>query len=161
MSAKKAETAEKAEGGGKKSPLPIIIGAVVLVVVLFFAKGMMGSKKEEDKGDKKEKKKHERPVVGEYVPLEPDFTVNMAGGGDHYLKAAISLGMKKDVTEETLKHHLAPIRDAIVTILSAKQVKDLATIKSKDVLKDEIKAKLNDITDDAVVEVCFTSFATQ
>ena len=158
MSAKKAE---KAEGGGKKSPMPMIIGAVVLIVVLYFAKGAMGGKKEEDKGDKKEKKKHEKAVVGEYVPLEPDFTVNMAGGGDHYLKAAVSLGMKKDVTEETLKHHLAPIRDAIVTILSAKKIQDLATAKSKEALKDEIKEKLNDITDDAVVEICFTSFATQ
>ncbi len=157
MSAKKAEKAE----GGKKSPMPMVIGAVVLVVVLFFAKGMMASKKPEDEGEKKAKKKHEKAVVGEYMPLEPDFTVNMAGGGDHYLKAAVSLGMKKDVTEETLKHHLAPIRDSIVTILSAKKIQDLTTAKSKDALKEEIKDKLNDITDDAVVEVCFTSFATQ
>ena len=160
MSAKKEEKAEKVEGG-KKSPLPLVIGAVVLVVILFFAKGLIGGKKEDAKGDKKEKKKQEKLVVGEYVPLEPDFTVNMAGGGDHYLKAGVSLGMKKDVTEETLKHHLAPIRDAIVTILSAKKVQDLATAKSKEALKTEIKEKLNDITDDSIVEICFTSFATQ
>ena len=156
MSAAKAEKKE----GGKKSPMPLIIGAVVVVLALFMAKSVLGGKKEDD-GEKKEKKKHQKVVVGEYMALEPDFTVNLAGGGDHYLKTGISLGVTKEMTEEQFKHHLSPMRDAIISILSAKQVKDFATLKNKEALKEEIKTKLNDITEDAVVEVCFTSFATQ
>ncbi|HZP80634.1 MAG TPA: flagellar basal body-associated FliL family protein [Chthonomonadaceae bacterium] len=139
----------------KKKPLPLIIGVVVLVVALVVGKGVMGGSKSHDK-----EKKAEAVEVGTSVPLE-EFIVNLAGG-DHYLRTSISLGMKKGITEEQAKEHIAPMRDAILTVLSAKRLKDLEKPEGREALKEELKKKINEATgDESVVKVYFTAFATQ
>ena len=160
MSAK----AEKTEGaaGGKKSPMPIIIGVVLLFVGLFIGKSVLGGGKKEAKSEKKEK-----PEVGISLPLD-EFMVNLNGSGDHYLRAQIALGLRKGLTEEEAKEHTAPMRDAILSILSNKTLEQVAKPKDREALKDEIKIKVNEATVDekdkdkeTVVKVYFTAFATQ
>jgi flagellar FliL protein len=148
-------TKEATESKKKKLPIPIIAGVVVLLLVLFFAKGMLGG----HKSDAKEKKKEAK--VGISLSLD-EFLVNLSGGGDHYLRATISLGMAEGVAEEKAKEHVAPMRDAILAVLSAKTLKDLSSAKGRDDLKEELKAKINAASgEDQVVKVYFTAFATQ
>jgi flagellar FliL protein len=152
MAEKAAEKTPKAKGGKKK--LPIIIGVVVLILALVVAKSVLGGGK-----SKKDKKVSEE--VGISVPLD-EFLVNLSGGGDHYLRATIALGMRKGITEEQEKEHIAPVRDAILSVLSSKSLDDLNKSKERDDLKEELRTKVNTATgDDSVVKVYFTAFATQ
>ncbi|HZO91285.1 MAG TPA: flagellar basal body-associated FliL family protein [Chthonomonadaceae bacterium] len=147
----KAATAQGAKP--KQNLMPIIMGVVALIAVLAMAKTMMAAKSEA-----KEKKASEE--VGISMPLE-EFLVNL-NGGDHYLRATVALGMKKGITEEQAKEHIAPIRDAILTVLSGKTLRELSNPKGREDLKEELKEKINKETgEDSVVKVYFTAFATQ
>ena len=172
MSAK-AEQTEKAEakdtkdvaaGGKKKLPLPLIIGVVVLILGLFIGKAVLGSGKKDAKAGKQAKQE-----VGVSLPFD-EFLVNLNGGGDHYLRAQISLGLRKGMTEDEGKEHVAPMRDAILSVLSAKTLAQITKPKDREILKDEIKTKINAIMSEEkekekgkemVVKVYFTAFATQ
>ena len=136
--AEKTEKAAKAQKGGKK-PLPLIIGVVVVVLILLVGKSVLGGHKPGGK-DKKE-----NAEVGISIPLD-EFLVNLAGGGDHYLRATIALGMKKGITEEQSKEHVAPVRDAILTVLSSKSLDALSKPQGREELKSELKSKINDAT---------------
>ena len=158
------ETKEKVEGGNKKLPLPLIIGVVVLVLGLFVGKAVMGSGKKDAKAEKQVKQE-----VGISLPFD-EFLVNLNGGGDHYLRAQISLGLRKGMTEEEGKEHVAPMRDAILSVLSAKTLAQISKPKDRETLKDEIKTKINAIMSEekekekgkeTVIKVYFTAFATQ
>ena len=179
MSAKAEKTEEKGEGAKKKKlPLPMIIGVVVLVVALLVGKSVMGGGKKHK--PKKEKVKQE---MGISLPLD-EFLVNLNGSGDHYLRAQISLGLKKGMTEEQGKEEAAPMRDAILSVLSTKTLAEVAKPKDREDLKEELKKKINaaleaaepkdkDKDEDAdekdpkeggketVLKVYFTAFATQ
>lgn len=176
MSAKAEKMEDKAEGGKKKKlPLPMIIGVVVLLVALFVGKGVLGGGKKHKA--KKEKVKQE---MGISLPLD-EFLVNLNGGGDHYLRAQISLGLKKGLTEEQGKEEVAPMRDAILSVLSTKTLAEVTKPKDREELKEELKKKINEVmaaaeskgkdkdeeTDDkeggkeTVLKVYFTAFATQ
>lgn len=141
---------------GKKSPLPLIMGAIIVLLVLALgAKTMMGSKKEE------KSKKKEPAEVGAEMPLD-EFLVNLHGNGDHYLKVTVALGLKKGLSEEEAKHHIAPMRDAILTVLSAKSMKELNEAKDREALKEELKTKINESApEEPVAKVYFTAFAMQ
>ncbi len=141
MSAKaeKSEKADKTEGGGKKKlPLPAIIGVVLLLVGIFVGKSVLGGGKKDAKAEKKPKAE-----MGISLPLD-EFLVNLDGGGDHYLRAQISLGLKKGLTEEGVKEHVAPMRDAILSILRTKTLAQVTKAKDVEALKDELKDKINE-----------------
>ncbi len=140
--------------GAKKNLMPIIIGVVLLIVGLVVGKSVFG-------GAKPAKDKDKKVEVGVSLPLE-EFLVNLDGGGDHYLRTTISLGLKKGVTEEEAKEHVAPIRDAVLSVISTKSLSELSKAKNKEAMKDEIRKKINDaIGDELVVKVYFTAMATQ
>ena len=172
MSAKAKEPA--AEGGKKKLPLPMIIGVVAVLIALFVGKTVLG-------GGKKHKAKKAKPKqeMGISLPLD-EFMVNLNGGGEHYLRAQIALGLKKGLTEEQGKEQSAPMRDAILSVLSTKTLAEVAKPKDREELKEELKKKVNEAleaaepkkdkdedADDAegggetVLKVYFTAFATQ
>jgi len=94
-------------------------------------------------------------------PLD-EFLVNLRGGGDHYLRATIALGLRQGVSDDGVKEKLAPIRDAIVTTLSAKTLADLSTPEGKEALKNELRIRINSaVGDDMVEKIYLMSFATQ
>ena len=143
----------------KGAPILPIIGVVLILNMVMVGKIFMGGS---GGGAAKENKaeKHEE-IVGVKMPLE-EFLVNLAGSNDHYLKATLSLGLRKGETEEKLKEEVAPIRDSILSILTTKQPEDLATEAGKEKLKKELVEKINkEIGGDKVVKVYFMSFATQ
>ncbi len=163
--------AKKEEGEGKKKkglPMPVMI-VIFLVVGLLVGKTVFGGAKpdakdkgKKEKNKKSEKEKGEKSEEGHYLPLE-EFTVNLSGKGDHYLKTAVSVKVPKTMTEEKFKEVAAPMRDAVVMTLSSKELKDLLPAEGKEKLKEQLKDKLNAAAkeEDLVEEVCFTSFATQ
>ena len=185
MSAKPEE--KKEEGGKKKKPLPLIIGIVVLVVALFVGKNVMaGGKKDGKEGSKKSKSsKHshddeedshgkkgrksrdhdeEEEKVGHSLQLE-EFLVNLHGGGDHYLKASLALGLKVGMTEEKAKEIVPMARDLIIAALSEKSLKELSSAKGREALKEELVEKINEEAgeeaDYPIVKIYITAFATQ
>jgi flagellar protein FliL len=178
----------KKEEGGKKKPIPLIIGIVVLVIALFVGKTVMaGGKKDGKEGSKKSKaSKHSRDSdeeeshgkkgrkskdhdeedekVGHSLQLE-EFLVNLHGGGDHYLKASLALGLKVGMTEEKAKELVPMARDLIIASLAEKSLKELSSTKGREALKEELLEKINEEAgeeaDYPVVKIYITAFATQ
>ncbi len=189
-----AEGAPEAKKKGGKLPLMIGL-VLLIIGLSVAGKVVLGGKKEETKKTSKHKKssddeetkadkKGEASAHGEsasnsdeeeeesdseppeeYIALDPEFTVNLSGGGDHYLRTMISLGVKKGYTKAQLEHHIAPLRDQIIQILSTKDIKTLNSPDGKKKLKKELLKKLNKCFHEekgrVILEVCFTAFATQ
>lgn len=175
---------EQPEAGGSKKKLFIIIGAAVgVAVVLAVVFMMMG------KGDKKEKAKegaeatteakvdaHGAPVKAEagaagaagatgaanIFPLEP-FIVNIYDGQElRYLKVKVEMEMVGAGVKVELDSRLAPIRDAILVLLSTKTLQDIQDIQGKNQLKDEILASINKIIPPGkIAKIYFTDFVVQ
>ena len=179
MSAKAEE--KKEEGGKKKKPLPMIIGIVVLVIALFVGKTVMASKKDgkdskksksskshkhddEESDGKKSKKEKSDEKVGHSLQLD-EFLVNLNGGGEHYLKASLALGLKEGMTEEKAKELVPMARDIIISALAEKSMKDLSSAEGRTKLKDDLLEKINEEAGEEaaepVVKIYITAFATQ
>jgi len=176
--------AEQPEGGGSKKKLFIIIGAAVAVaVVLAVVFMVMG------KGDKKAANKegaeatteakaeggaHGAPAKAEggapgaavgaanIFPLEP-FIVNIYDGQElRYLKVKVELEMAGAGVKAELDSRLAPIRDAVLVLLSTKTLQDIQDIQGKNQLKDEILASINKIIPPGkIAKIYFTDFVVQ
>ncbi|HZT40696.1 MAG TPA: flagellar basal body-associated FliL family protein [Chthonomonadaceae bacterium] len=94
-------------------------------------------------------------------PLD-EFLVNLRGGGDHYLRTTIALGLRPGVPDDQVKEKLAPIRDAIVTTLTAKTLSDLSSPEGKETLKNELRIRINSaVAENIVDKIYLMSFATQ
>jgi len=180
--AKDEQAAAEAEGGGDKKKY-IIIGAAVVVAIILGAVVfmMMG------KGDKKETKKegaeaqteakaegkaegggHGAAAGGKegaatnIYPLEP-FIVNIYDGQElRYLKVRVELEMVGQGVKPELEARLAPIRDAILVLLSTKTLQEVQDIQGKTQLKDEILGAVNKhIPPGKIAKVYFTDFVVQ
>jgi len=176
-----------AEGGGKKKMIMIIGAAVVVAIILGVVAFMMLGK-----GDKKSAKEGEAaqvegkaaegghgapaapaggaPAAGaaaggpaaNIFPLEP-FIVNIYDGQElRYLKVKVELEMVGPAVKGELEARLAPIRDAILVLLSAKTLQDVQDVQGKNGLKDEILGAINKhIPPGKIAKVYFTDFVVQ
>ena len=172
-------------GGGSKKKL-IIIGAGVAVAIILGAVVfmMMG------KGDKKEAAKEGAEANTEakaeggghgaaapkegggkegaagaaanIFPLEP-FIVNIYDGQElRYLKVKVEMEMAGPGVKAVLDGRLAPIRDAILVLLSSKTMQDIQDIQGKNQLKEEILAAVNKhIPPGQISKIYFTDFVVQ
>lgn len=132
-----------------------MMGVMLLLVLGIGAKVFLGGSKASAKAVKKVEE------VGISLPLD-EFLVNLNGSSDHYLKTTIALGLKKGLTEEQVKEHIPPMRDAILTVLQTKSLKELSAIKEREALKDDLRDSVNkEVPGQPVVKVYFTAFATQ
>lgn len=172
-------------GGGKKKKL-IIIGAAVAVAIIlgavvFMMMGKSGKKEEGKEGAetkteaKAEGGGHGAPAggghgapAGEAVavanvfPLEP-FIVNIYDGQElRYLKVKVEMEMANASVKGELDARIAPIRDAILVLLSSKTMQDIQDIQGKNQLKDEIMAAVNKhIPPGKISKIYFTDFVVQ
>jgi len=178
--AKDEQVADETEGSGSKKKMFIIVGAAVAVAVILgvVAFMLMG------KGDKKEHGKEEAKVEGKAAagehggaaatgkegatagasniyPLEP-FIVNIYDGQElRYLKVKVELEMAGAVKGE-LDARLAPIRDAVLVLISAKTLQDIQDVQGKNQLKEEILVAINKIIPPGKIsKVYFTDFVVQ
>lgn len=172
--------AEQPEDGGGKKKLFIIIGAAVGVAIILAAVFMMMGK-----GDKKDKAKegaeagaHDAAPKAEagshgaasgaaaaatnIFPLEP-FIVNIYDGQElRYLKVKVEIEMANAGVKADLDGRLAPIRDAILVLLSTKTLQDIQDVQGKNQLKDEILTAINKIIPPGKIsKIYFTDFVVQ
>ncbi len=190
MAKEEQAPAEQPEGGGSKKKLFIIIGAAVgLAVVLGLVFMMMGKG---DKKPKKEGEAapaadahgapapapaaapaagaHGAPAAGgaaaapgaNNFQLEP-FVVNIYDGQElRYLKVKVELEMTGAAVKAELEGKLPPIRDAILTLLSTKTLRDVLDTQGRNQMKEEILASINKIIPPGkIAKVYFTDFVVQ
>jgi flagellar basal body-associated protein FliL len=80
-----------------------------------------------------------------YIPLD-EIVVNLPGrGGEHYLQTKIVLRTADSKTEGKIKDFLPLIRDRIITVLSSRQMQELATVEGKTQMAKEVALVINSI----------------
>ncbi|MDD2365541.1 MAG: flagellar basal body-associated FliL family protein [Desulfuromonadaceae bacterium] len=183
--------AEAENAGGGKKKLFIIIGAAVAValvlgVVAFMMLGK-GDKKTEKEGEATpaagEHGAAAAPAAGAHggaapaaaagatavggpsaniFPLDP-FIVNIYDGQElRYLKVKVELEMVSPAIKAEIEGRMAPIRDSVLILLSAKTLQDIQDVQGKNTLKDEILAAINrNIPPGKIAKVYFTDFVVQ
>ena len=181
----------EAEGGGKKKMIIIIGAAVAVALVLGVVAFMMlgkGDKKSNKEGDAAQAEGAAAPAAGGHgapapaagghggaaapggaaspaaniFPLEP-FIVNIYDGQElRYLKVKVELEMVGPAIKAEIEGRLAPIRDSILILLSAKTLQDIQDVQGKNTLKDEILGAINkNIPPGKISKVYFTDFVVQ
>jgi flagellar FliL protein len=147
--ADKKEAAAGAAGGKKKPLLLVVIGLVVVLLVGGGAAAwfLLGAKSDKADADQEAEEAEEvsaksaKPPV--FLTLEP-FTVNLASeNADRYLQVGIDLKLSDAAVAEKVKQHLPEVRNAILLLLTSKQVEDIATLEGKMRLREEIRDAVN------------------
>lgn len=175
------EGTEEGQGKKKKGNMLIVIIIVFLFVLLLVIVGAIAflmfssndeAKKEEKVKQEEKKLAHEKKQVlkdmkrgtdyshiGPMFPLEP-FTLNLlSDSGNRYVKCTIELEQDGPELGPELTKKVPIIRDIIIRTISAKTFEEIATTKGKEMLKDELVGKINEIlTDGAIKNIYFTSF---
>jgi flagellar FliL protein len=184
--AKDDQTADGVEEEGGKKKL-IIIGAAVVVAIIIGVAAfmMMGKGKDAGKPEAKAGAHGEAPEAkGEakaegagahgapagaaaagatnMFPLET-FIVNIYDGQElRYLKVRLEIEMVSPAVKADIDARLAPIRDAILVLLSTKTLQDVQEVAGKNQLKDEILSSINKhIPPGKISKVYFTDFVVQ
>jgi len=167
-----AEEEETLEAGGPKRKLfgprmirmlLFVAGALVLIIVsgtiAYVVAKRVGTPPVPEKVSPQQKVK-QKPLS--YFSLE-SFSVNTSDTDEpHFLKVTLELGYEQGTTNELqteLNSRRAQLRDIIISILGAKRYTDLNTQNKRELLKEEIKRKINDVLINGEVrQVAFTEF---
>jgi len=103
-----------------------------------------------------------------YFELSPPFVVNLKDSGKRirFLQSRIQVLVHGKENIEHVKTHNAPIRDALITLLSAQGKKDINTSQKKKALQEKalqvVKKVLKEETGKEQVDgLYFTSFVVQ
>ncbi len=94
--------------------------------------------------------------------LEP-FVVNVTGDGyNRFLKLRVELETSEVGLAEELDARLPQVRDALIVLLSSKQLSDITDFEGKALLKEDILERVNDLLESGSVRsVLFTEFVVQ
>lgn len=180
--AKEEQAAEAPEEGGGKKKLIIMIGAAVLVLIIGGAVAFMMMGKDDKKKEGADAHGgapaaaaggHGAPAdagghggaagSGSTVfPMDP-FIVNIYDGQElRYLKVKIELEMANTGLKTELEGRLAPIRDAILVVLTTKTLQEVQDVQGKNQLREEILTAISKIVAQGkVTKVYFTDFVVQ
>lgn len=158
---------ENENNGGNGLNLSLII-AVVLSVVLatslsYFMMMKFGGLANGDSKNGTEESKEEKKQVKKLGPTHnlDQFLVNLSGSNS-YVKIKISVEVdNKDVISE-IQNRTPQIRDTIISILRAKEMKDISSNPSAKKLREEIRNNINEnLAQGKVTNVFFTEFVVQ
>ena len=89
-----------------------------------------------------ERKENAAPI---YIALDEMIVILPGRGGVHYWQAKIVLRKNDSSTEDKIKTFNPIIRDKIITVLSSRQMQELATVEGKTMLAREIALVINSI----------------
>ena len=91
------------------------------------------------------------------------FVVNVTGDGyNRFLKLRVELEANDTDLKEELDARLPQVRDALIVLLSSKQLSDITDFEGKALLKEDILERVNDLLDGGQVRsVLFTEFVVQ
>jgi flagellar FliL protein len=169
-----------------KKKLFIIIGAAVALLVIggaafFFMSGSKADKKKDAKVEAKAEGGHgeakaegakaegghgggegAKPGAGTVYPLEP-FIVNIYDGQEiRYLKLKVEFEMANSEVKGDLDAKVAPLRDAILILLTTKTMQEIQDLQGKNTLREQLLGAVNKIIPPGkVVKVYFTDFVVQ
>lgn len=143
----------------------IIIGAAVAVVIVVAVAVLLVTGRKGDGGKGKEATadaKQEKVSVPSVVSLDP-FIVNIYDGAElRYLKIKIEFGTSGPNAKAQVEAQQAPIRDAILILLTTKTLQDIRDLQGKNQLRQDILTAVNKIVPaGAVTQVYFTDFVVQ
>ena len=163
----KKGTEEKPVAKSGKKRLLIIGGISVLVVAIAVSVFlyMRGSGQDEESAEAGVEKKHEPGGAKQakaIYPLEP-FIVNIYDGPNlRYLKVKLEFEIATPETKTDLDPFQAPMRDAILVLLSSKHMEDITVTEGKNKLRDEVMATVGKIVPPGKISrVYFTDFVVQ
>ena len=102
------------------------------------------------------------PEIGPLFSLK-SFIVNLQEReGERYLKVTIELEMEQDTLTDELTKRTPQIQDTVISLLSSKSYEEISSLSGKQVLKAEIKARVNRLlTTGRIRRVYFTEFVVQ
>lgn len=161
-----------------KKKLFIIIGAAVAALVIIGAAAMffLGGSKAEKKsahGEAKVEAKAEtkagegkagegKAAVGTTYPLEP-FIVNIYDGQEiRYLKLKVEFELANAEVKGDLDAKVAPLRDAVLILLTTKTMQEIQDLQGKNTLREQILGAVNKIIPPGkVTKIYFTDFVVQ
>ncbi|WP_298266781.1 flagellar basal body-associated protein FliL [Geobacter sp.] len=166
-----------AEGAPKdKKKLFIIIGAAAVVVIALAVVFMGGGKKDKGKEGEAEAKVEQKAEAGKeggkegekggaasnVFAMEP-FIVNIYDGQEiRYLRTKIEFETAGPAAKADIEARQAPLRDAILVLLTTKTLQDVQDLQGKNQLRDEIMTAVNKILPPGkVTKVYFTDFVVQ
>ncbi|WP_298431954.1 flagellar basal body-associated protein FliL [Geobacter sp.] len=166
-----------AEGAPKDNKkLFIIIGAAVVVVIALAVVFMGGGKKDKGKEGEAEAKVEQKAEAGKeggkegekggavsnVFAMEP-FIVNIYDGQEiRYLRTKIEFETAGAAAKADIESRQAPLRDAILVLLTTKTLQDVQDLQGKNQLRDEIMTAVNKILPPGkVTKVYFTDFVVQ
>jgi flagellar basal body-associated protein FliL len=147
--------AEEVKPKSKKG-LFIIIGLVVVLAGAvggyFYMQHKAELKREQEAEEKRPENILKRQLMERKenappnnIPLE-EMIVNLPGrGGEHYLQTKIVLRTNDSATEGKIKNFMPVIRDKIITVLSSRQMQELATVEGKVMMAREIALVINSV----------------
>jgi flagellar FliL protein len=138
----------------------LFIGAGGLVVLLLIGGVVYFFFLSSSSSDSSEGKKPKENIASAIHKMDP-FLVNLADPGQlRYLK--VTLHIETPLKGEEYEKRLPQLRDSVLSILSSKQFKDISTSDGKNVLREEIKEKMNQLLVEIKVQnIYFTEFVIQ
>ncbi len=160
---KVAEEKPKAKSGKMKWIIAGIIGLVavagIAAGVIFYMRSSGEEEGAEASAGKKEAAVKKTPVI---YPLEP-FIVNIHDGANlRYLKVKLEFEITTPEAKEELNKIQAPMRDAILVLLSSKNLEDITMTDGKNKLRDEVMATVARVASPGkVTKIYFTDFVVQ
>jgi flagellar FliL protein len=171
----KSDAKENAKGGGKSGILMIAAAALVSLCVgaggAFF---FLGSHAEAPAGPVVSEAEAMAAAEGDshkqasdsykerLFALEP-LVVNVTGDGyNRFLKLRVELEAGDVGLKTEIEARLPQVRDALIVLLSSKQLSDITDFEGKALLKEDILERVNDLLESGDVKsVLFTEFVVQ
>lgn len=94
-------------------------------------------------------------------PLDP-FIVNIYDGQEmRYLKLKVEFELSSSLAKAEIDSHLAPLRDAILILLTTKTMQEIQDLQGKNTLREQILAAAAKTVPGKVTKVYFTDFVVQ
>lgn len=172
----KGEAAEEGKGGGKGGIVMIAAAALVSLGIgaggaFFFAGSQVSqapaapvvSEEEAAAATEAEMQKQASDSYKERLfALEP-LVVNVTGDGyNRFLKLRVELEASDVELKSEIEARLPQVRDALIVLLSSKQLSDVTDFEGKALLKEDILERVNDLLETGDVKsVLFTEFVVQ
>lgn len=85
-----------------------------------------------------------------------EFTVNLSGGG--VLKTEITLEGLNESSSEIIQEKQTFLTDRTISVLSCQKIPTVAQLEGKEKIKSELLAQLNELCNNEIKEVLFTSY---
>ena len=173
----KNEAAEKQAPPKKKGGLMLFAGigvgaiAIGIALALFVIKPMMSDsggdagndKTEQVKSGQGEKESHGGGASEGLIHEISNIVVNPAGtGGSRFLSASFCFELESAQLKGAFEQREPLIRDALITILSAKTVSQLTDPKQKEIVRYQIKKRVSQLMHtEQLAAVYYTDFVLQ